>query len=105
MKKRGFGSNKWNGIHIAKQKKKKRSMVVVLNKLLIIIIFLYIGFGGKLEPGETIFQAAHRELEVYIVNYINNTLNLFYCFINEVVTTVGITVFVRMNLCIIRRKL
>ncbi|KAG2224771.1 hypothetical protein INT45_005295 [Circinella minor] len=33
MKKRGFGLNKWNG------------------------------FGGKLEPGETIVQAAYRELE------------------------------------------
>ncbi|KAI9319231.1 NUDIX hydrolase domain-like protein [Dichotomocladium elegans] len=33
MKKRGFGSNLWNG------------------------------FGGKLEPGETILAAAHRELE------------------------------------------
>ena len=33
MKKRGFGSGRWNG------------------------------FGGKVEPGETLEQAAHRELE------------------------------------------
>ncbi|KAI8148189.1 NUDIX hydrolase domain-like protein [Fennellomyces sp. T-0311] len=51
MKKRGFGSNKYNG------------------------------FGGKLEPGETVLQAAHRELEeesmIKALNMTKVGINLF----------------------------
>ncbi|KAG0175638.1 Nudix (Nucleoside diphosphate linked moiety X)-type motif 1 [Apophysomyces sp. BC1034] len=51
MKKRGFGSNKYNG------------------------------FGGKLEPGETVEQAAHREMLEESAVYVNDMqkvgINLF----------------------------
>lgn len=56
MKKRGFGVNLWNGKGI-----ENSYTHTVLKKI------NYVGFGGKVEPGETVLEAAHRELEVRVV--------------------------------------